>query len=254
MAAKSIIEDKFSKYAYHYDEHCDIQNSVAKCLSDLIELPNVENILDVGCGTGNYTQILHRKFPNADILGIDISRQMLKIASSKIKTSKVKFIRADAEKLSLNNKFDLITSNACLQWLEDFKRALFLYRDHLTNDGKLFFSMFGPDTFSELSHSLKELTKDNLSITADSFITKERVIELLKDIFSKVTVKERVFKERYSSLGELFKKIKYTGTTGSGVEMNGLWTSKKILDIESIYKNNFKEIIVTYQVFFCEAY
>ena len=254
MVVKSIIEDKFSKYAYHYDEYCDIQNNVAKRLSDLIELPNVKNILDIGCGTGNYTQILHRKFPNADILGIDISREMLEIASSKIKREKIKFIRADAEKLTLNKKFDLITSNASFQWLDNFENALFLYRDYLTIGGKLLFSMFGPGTYSELSYSLRELKKDNLSITADSFITKEKVSESLESIFSKVTVREMVFKECYSSLGELLKKIKYTGTTGTGYKINGLWTPKRILDIESIYKKNFTKIVATYQVLFCEAY
>ena len=78
-------------------------------------------------------------------------------------------------------------------------------------------------------------------------------VELLRSMFSKVKVRHKIYKERYSVLTDLLKKIKYTGTTGGGVEINGLWTPKRVSDLESIYKRNFKKLVATYQVFFCEA-
>lgn len=39
-----------------------------------------QSILDIGCGPGNSTNQLHRHFPNADILGVDNSDDMLRRA------------------------------------------------------------------------------------------------------------------------------------------------------------------------------
>ena len=44
---------------------------------------------------------------------MDISERMVELARNKLADKKLKFINADAQNLNLNEKFDLITSNAC---------------------------------------------------------------------------------------------------------------------------------------------
>ena len=51
----------------------------------------------------------------------------------------------------------------------------------------------------------------------------------------------------------LLKKIKYTGTRGNGAERKSFWTSKMVNDLEKIYRKRCKDIIATYQVFFCRG-
>jgi len=50
-------------------------------LVNRIDVSNPKKILDVGCGPGNSTQVLYNRYPNAYILGIDKSEEMIKAAA-----------------------------------------------------------------------------------------------------------------------------------------------------------------------------
>lgn len=49
-------------------------------LANRINLKNSKRILDAGCGPGNSTQVLYEKYPEAYILGVDNSPQMIDAA------------------------------------------------------------------------------------------------------------------------------------------------------------------------------
>ena len=88
-------------------------------LVNRIEHKASSTILDVGCGPGNSTQVLFTRFPHADILGIDNSETM--IAAAKAAHPHLSFSLCDASVglHTLGRTFDLIFSNACLQWIPD---------------------------------------------------------------------------------------------------------------------------------------
>ena len=46
-------------------------------------------ILDLGCGTGTTTQMLKRRFPGAEVMGLDLSPQMLVMADHKARAAAV---------------------------------------------------------------------------------------------------------------------------------------------------------------------
>ena len=78
-----------------------------------------ELILDVSCGTGNYSLELKRR--GARVIGLDISSEMLSIAKKKAEAEglKIDFIRADAAKPPFkNHSFDLITSILILEFAD----------------------------------------------------------------------------------------------------------------------------------------
>lgn len=76
-------------------------------------------VLDVGCGPGNSTAVLRRRFPQAEILGVDSSDAMVEAARKEY--PELSFCRCDisCELDSLPHDFDLVFSNACLQWVPD---------------------------------------------------------------------------------------------------------------------------------------
>lgn len=77
-----------------------------------------QRILDVGCGTGMSTVPLVSTWENAEIIGIDMSKEMLEKARELLPT--VSFIQRDCSKSLLDvGTFDLIFSNAFVQWLPD---------------------------------------------------------------------------------------------------------------------------------------
>ena len=253
MVNKKIIERNFSKYAKLYDQYATVQNSCANSLIEKVENKGFKNILDIGCGTGNYTRLLQDKFPKASIKAIDISKEMLGISKRKLNSEKVKFIVADGENFETREKFDLISSNATFQWFEDLSEALVRLKKILNKEGVIAFSLFGPLTFFELQETLKELPGQN-TIIASCFNSQDKVKKVLKSLFKDIDIEDKIYKEKYNSLKELLIKIKYTGTRGNNMLQNRFWTEKTITAVEEEYKKKFKEIVSTYQVFFCKGY
>ncbi|HUL01172.1 MAG TPA: methyltransferase domain-containing protein [Nitrospirota bacterium] len=82
-----------------------------------ISIENPKTIIDIGCGPGNSTQILSKRWPAADITGIDSSQKMIEKARADYPRQKWEL--QDASKFNLNQKYDIVFSNATLQWIQD---------------------------------------------------------------------------------------------------------------------------------------
>lgn len=89
-----------------------------------IALTNPKKILDVGSGPGNSTALLKERFPNAQVIGADLSDQMLEAARKN--HPDLEFIKFDAncDFQTLPHDFDVVFSNACIQWLPDHKKVI----------------------------------------------------------------------------------------------------------------------------------
>lgn len=70
-------------------------------------------VADIGCGPGNSTAAVAECFPNAELIGIDSSPNMIEKAEAKYPELKFRLCNA----LELEGKYDLLFSNACLQWI-----------------------------------------------------------------------------------------------------------------------------------------
>lgn len=249
---KLKIINNFSRYAHFYDKYADVQNKAAVELITFLKNGDFSRVLELGCGTGNYTLRLRESFKNARIKALDISGEMINVAQDKLKHKNVEFIVADAEKVISDNEFDLITSNACFQWLSDLEKSLQSYAKSLSPGGVVCFSIFGPDTFLELNSVLKSVLKDSQAISA-YFYKSARLKAVLQANFKSVKINEVGYKESFTSLKGLLEKIKYSGIRGNGLG-GKVYFSRGLLErLEAAYRNKFQEICVTYQVFFCRG-
>ncbi len=251
MTEKELIKNNFSKCAKVYDCYSNIQNLCAENLIKKADTKGFNKILDIGCGTGNYTRLIKQRFPESRVKAVDISKEMIRVSRRKLKSDSIEFITADAEEVDFKEKFDLITSNVSFQWFGDLETALTRYTKFLKQGGLILFSIFGPRTFFELAKSLGIFSRQNPAIAAAGFLDKTRIEAVLKSIFSQVKVEEETYSEQYSSLKDLLKKIKYTGTRGS--PRQNFWSQSKIAAVEEIYFKNFKSITATYEVYFCQG-
>jgi malonyl-CoA O-methyltransferase len=250
---KRVIKRNFSRCALYYDRYCSIQNLCASELIAKFKAANFRRILDIGCGTGNYTKLLRKKFPYARIKAVDISPEMIKVGKNKLPDEEIEFVVADGERLDFQERFDLISSNASFQWFENLGAALWRYENLLNKGGSISFSAFGPLTYFELERSLKELFGTDIGISAGIFFEGKKLLKVLNAHFRKIAVEQKIYKERYNSLSELLKKIKYTGIRGNGANKDIFWTPKAMSELEGIYKSKFKKIIASYPVFFCKG-
>ena len=98
-----------------------------------------QRILEIGCGTGKNLVTLAERFPKAQIMGLDLSRDMLDRARAKVKGygARVGLLhrRYDAP-VALNQKFDLIVLSYSLTMINPgFDEVLRLCREDLSERG-----------------------------------------------------------------------------------------------------------------------
>jgi len=66
-------------------------------------------ILEIGCGIGTLTKLIHSYITNGYIVGVDISSENIRLATERFKKSKkCEFIVSDMTDFSYNGKFDFI--------------------------------------------------------------------------------------------------------------------------------------------------
>ncbi len=87
-------------------------------LINRIGLSNPLNILDVGCGPGNSTSQLAAKYPDAKVIGMDNSPDMINRAKSDY--PHLEFILGDVTDINLKpESYDIVFANAVIQWVPD---------------------------------------------------------------------------------------------------------------------------------------
>lgn len=255
---KAIVARNFSRCAHLYDKYAYIQRSLARELEKELPKERYSNILEIGCGTGIFTKLLKERFGRASIVSVDIAGKMIDVAREKFKDTGINFSARDAEDMTLDREYDLITSNAAIQWFRDPETAVRKYKSAIKRGGAFIFSVFGPMTFRELDAAMSLAgVATGRSVASRGFLTKEEIAGILAKNFRKSAVRRAIITEEYPSLARLLETIKYTGVRGPGSagssEKRFSWTRKILREVEAAYKKSSGRIIATYEVLLCKA-
>jgi trans-aconitate 2-methyltransferase len=115
-------------------------------------------VVDLGCGPGQLTASLSRRWPDARIEGIDSSAEMIDAAQEHA-SKRVRFRLADLSQWRPDVSVDVIVANASLQWVPGHRELLPGLVDCLAPGGWLAFQV--PGNFGEPSHVLlRQLASD----------------------------------------------------------------------------------------------
>lgn len=125
----------FGEISKRYKETSTIQNSAADILLALLDVKNNENILDVGCGTGNLTKKLYDR-SHSYVVGIDPSAEMIN-ESIKNYGNEILFQIGSAEDISFKNTFDVIFCNSTFQWVKDVQKSIENFYCALKSQGRV---------------------------------------------------------------------------------------------------------------------
>ena len=98
------------------------------------------NVVDLGCGSGNLTMVLHKHLNARKTLGIDSSSEMLAECPTSMDPN-LTFQKVDVMAFSPMEKFDVVFSNACLQWVPGHLQLFEVLAGMLTNTGQLAIQM-----------------------------------------------------------------------------------------------------------------
>ncbi|MFF5206571.1 trans-aconitate 2-methyltransferase [Streptosporangium sp. NPDC000396] len=107
------------------------------------------HVVDAGCGTGELTAELARRWPEADVHGFDSSPAMIERAPA---GNRLTFSVDDVTRWRPGRPVDVIVSNAVLQWVPEHRELLPRWVDALVPGGWLAFQV--PGNFAAPSHVL----------------------------------------------------------------------------------------------------
>lgn len=120
-------------------------------LLDLVQPIEAARVVDLGCGTGETTGLLHERLSARSTIGVDASAEML-AKSAQYARDGVEFEHADIGEFCDRHPraFDLVFSNAALHWMRDHPALLAKLTKTVARGGQLAVQV--PDNFSWHSH------------------------------------------------------------------------------------------------------
>ena len=108
--------------ASQYLRFADDRTQPAVDLLARVRLDAPRRMIDLGCGPGNSTALLRRRWPTASIGGLDSSPDMLATASRQY--GDIEFAAGDIADWQPAEPYDLVFANASLQWIGNHRSLL----------------------------------------------------------------------------------------------------------------------------------
>ena len=248
----------FDRAAKTYDGAAVLHGEVRDNLLERLGLTTLEPriVLDAGAGTGHGSRALKRRYPQALVLALDFSSQML-LAAGKQRSWLRPFerVRADAGLLPFGDaSVDLIVSNLMLQWCDP--DAVFAeFRRVLAPKGLLAFSALGPDTLRELRIAWSQV---DAHIHVHQFIDMHDLGDaLVRAGFSAPVLDVERFTLRYLDARKVAEDLKATGAHNAAAgRMKGLTSPRKFKAMQSAYEPFRQDgrLPATYEVVFAHAW
>ena len=141
-----------------YLEFADERSRPFIDLLSRVKVADPRVVVDLGCGPGQLTASLVTRWPEAHILGLDSSPEMIRQAA-KWAAPRLSFKLLDLRDWQPETPVDVIISNATLQWVSQHRELLPTLISALNPEGWLAFQV--PGNFDEPSHRLlRQLAAD----------------------------------------------------------------------------------------------
>jgi trans-aconitate 2-methyltransferase len=109
-------------------------------------------VVDLGCGEGSLTASLARRWPDAQVTGVDSSPEMIAAASAAASPGRVEFTLADVRDWTPPGPVDVVVSNAVLHWVPDHRHLMERWAGWLPAGGWIAVQV--PGNFRAPTHAL----------------------------------------------------------------------------------------------------
>tara|TARA_R110001583_G_scaffold112917_2_gene263065 strand:- start:16939 stop:17736 length:798 start_codon:yes stop_codon:yes gene_type:complete len=257
---KQAVAMSFSKAAKHYDQFAQLQRDIGEVLLNKIHLvetsqESVKKIVDLGCGTGFFTEKLSHQFSNSSITCFDLSEAMLKQVEKR-KVKNVNFQQGDIDALTFDkNSIDLIYSNLVVQWSNDLENCLRQIHSSLKQGGRCYLSTLMNGTLEELTQAWKVVDQHPHT---NSFLSLQNIQEIIAGIpFSHVNITTETRTLYYDNVIEVMRALKGIGANHVHGHQSSKMAGRELLkQLQLGYQpfiNDQGQLKLTYQVCYIEV-
>ncbi len=248
---KARIAAAFGKAAHSYDRHAAFQRDVGlKLLNELPQDLHGYVVLDLGCGTGFFSEQIRQR--GAAVICADISQDMLVQARQRCGMFGFEYCHCDAEALPLaDHSVDIVFSSLALQWCDSLAVSFREIKRVLKPTGKGYFSILAAGSLLELEQAW---AKVDSAQHVNRFISENAVkIALAQAECIPYQIDLCSFGLWYDSAMHLMKDLKGIGATHIDGRTNRLISHRMLAQVEAAYQtfaNREGLLPATYQVCF----
>jgi trans-aconitate 2-methyltransferase len=174
-----------------------------------------QSILDLGCGPGNSSQQLLQRWPDAKLTGVDNSVNMIERARDSFPQNN--WVIADAVTYSPDIQFDIVFSNATIQWIPNHEKLFAKLFDLIAEQGVLAIQV---PRFNEmpLSGAIEKVAgqsrwREATKACADLFTYRDAgyYYDLMSQYFKKIDLWQTDYFHTMSSHSSILEWIRSTG-------------------------------------------
>ncbi len=159
-----------------YDTTRQADPEITRRLRNHLQVPNGSKVLDIACGTGNYTSVLEKT--GLKITGSDVSEEMIKKAKGK--SSTIAWEVADVNKLPYEDNF--FKGVTCTLAIHHFNELLTPFREvfRVLDKGRFVIFTSSPEQMN--NYWLKEYFPDAIEKSANQMPSVVEVDDILKTV------------------------------------------------------------------------
>lgn len=189
--------------AKDYEKHAKVQDFMGLKLCEILKdlkISHFEKVFEFGCGRGELSKKLQNFITFDEYLKNDI-------LDFKENSNILIFDMNEISKQDLSKeKFDLIVSNATLQWL-DLKQIIPSLRDMLNQNGILLLSTFAKQNLKEI----KQSTGFGLN-----YFSLNELEQIFKIYFNEVKITQELVELSFDNALNVFRHLKLSGVNSLG--------------------------------------
>ncbi len=248
---KELIRKRFAKHLPVYDSLAVVQRRIAATLAgyfSAVSPVRFERALEVGCGTGFFTDEL-LKISDIETLFLNdlVPEAPGGVAARQAKASaprRFDLLPGDAEQIALPNGLDLVASASTVQWFNDLGAFFARVAAALKPGGQFVFNTFGPENL----HQIKTLTGNGLT-----YFSEDELRTMLQSHFTVVDLRRETIRQAFDAPFDVLRHLQQTGVTATG---EFRWTPGKLRAFEREYAARYSadnQVLLDWDVIYVMA-
>lgn len=205
---KAQVAQRFAKAGASYTEHAIVQQQICQSLFKLMQqqlsdIP-LDRVFEIGCGTGNLTQLMLRNLPIKQLILNDLYPEVQQHFSPQ---QAIEWQIGDIEQIEYPTALDLIVSSSALQWMTDLDAVFKKCRAALKSQGYFCFSSFGQQNLKQI----KMLTGQGLDYLSIETLQEK----LLTQSFEVLHLSQSIENLNFAHPKQVLQHLQATGVTAT---------------------------------------